>query len=121
MTTEEATRQYLLQLLRQYDKQDAEYLAEELDAAYLQQRLSELDTWATGWRKSIWGILAALGLVIMVLPVATNLGDEFFFAGVAVWLGELTMIYSWQRKKRVYRILAVMANPNVMADPDCDA
>ena len=112
MTSEEAVRQHLLDRLRSCDEEDdAEYLAEELDASFLKQKVRDLDRWATGWKKWIWVVALAFCFVIMLVPVATDLGESITFGGVAILVALLAIIHQWQRKKAIYEILTVMADP----------
>ena len=112
MTSEEAVRQHLLDRLRSCDEEDdAEYLAEELNASFLKQKVHDLNRWAAGWKKWIWAVALAFCFVIMLVPVATDLGESITFGGVAMLVGLLTIIHHWQRKKAIYEILTVMADP----------
>ena len=112
MTSEEAVRQHLLDRLRSCDEEDgAEYLAEELDASFLKQKVRDLNRWAAGWKKWIWAVALAFCFVIMLVPVATDLGESITFGGVAILVALLAIIHQWQRKKAIYEILTVMADP----------
>ena len=112
MTSEEAVRQHLLDRLRSCDEEDgAEYLAEELDASFLKQKVRDLNRWAAGWKKWIWAVALAFCFVIMLVPVATDLGESITFGGVGMLVGLLAIIHQWQRKKAIYEILTVMADP----------
>ena len=102
----------LLDRLRSCDEEDdAEYLAEELDASFLKQKVRDLNRWATGWKKWIWVVALAFCFVIMLVPVATDLGESITFGGVAILVALLAIIHQWQRKKAIYEILTVMADP----------
>jgi NADH:ubiquinone oxidoreductase subunit B-like Fe-S oxidoreductase len=112
MNSESAVRQHLLDRLRRLNEEDdAEYLAEELDASFLKQKVRDLNRWAAGWKKWIWAVALAFCFVIMLVPVATDLGESITFGGVAILVALLAIIHQWQRKKAIYEILTVMADP----------
>ena len=47
----------------------------------------------------------------MLVPVATDLGESITFGGVAILVALLAIMHQWQRKKAIYEILTVMADP----------
>lgn len=111
MTPENAVRRHLLDRLRRLDEDDAEHLAEELDASFLKQRVRKFHWWMTGVRKwMLFGYFAVMFLMALA-PVASDLGASFTLIGFGSIIAVMGSLFSWQRKKVIYEILAVMADP----------
>jgi hypothetical protein len=74
MTSEEAVRQHLIDRLQNHDQEGAERLDGGLDKAFLERRLGGLDSWKDGWKKWIWIVAFTLGLAMLSVPVASEVG-----------------------------------------------
>jgi len=111
MTSEEAVRQHLIGRLQRYDQEGAERLADGLDQAFLERRLSELNSWKEGWKKWIWILAFTVGIAMLVAPIASEAGVGVALGGTGYFLGLIAVINQWGRKKAIYEILAVMVDP----------
>ena len=111
MTSEEAVRQHLIDRLQNYDQEGAEQLDGGLDKAFLERRLGELNSWKDGWKKWIWIVAFTLGLAMLYAPVASEVGVGVVLGGAGYFFGLIAIINQWRRKKTIYEILAVMADP----------
>lgn len=111
MTSEEAVRQHLIDRLQNYDQEGAERLDGSLDKAFLERRLGELNSWKDGWKKWIWIVAFTLGLAMLYAPVASEVGVGVVLGGAGYFFGLIAIINQWRRKKTIYEILAVMADP----------
>lgn len=109
MSSNDAVRQYLLDQLRRYEEEDAEYLAEELDASLLKQRLSRFNRW--GWTQLSFAVIFVSALVMMVVPIFSATGDSVSLGGAAFLFALLVLVNRWERKKMIYEILALLADP----------
>ncbi len=111
MTSEEAVRQHLINRLQHYDQEGAEQLAGDLDQAFLERRLDELNSWKDGWKKWIWIVAFTLGVAMLCAPLASEVGVGVGLGGAGYFFGLIAVINQWRRKKTIYEILAVMADP----------
>jgi len=111
MTSEEAVRQHLINRLQHYDREGAKRLAGGLDKAFLERRLDELNSWKDGWKKWIWIVAFTLGIAMLLAPLASEVGVGVALGGAGYFFGLIAIINQWRRKKTIYEILAVMANP----------
>ena len=111
MTSGEAVRQHLIDRLQNYDQEGAERLDGGLDKAFLERRLGELNSWKDRWKKWIWIVAFTLGLAMLYAPVASEVGVGVVLGGAGYFFGLIAIINQWRRKKTIYEILAVMADP----------
>ena len=111
MTSEEAVRQHLIDRLQHYDQEGAERLTGGLDPAFLKRRLKELESWKEGWKKWIWIFAITLGIAMLCAPFASEVGVGAALGGAGYFFGLIAIINQWRRKKTIYEILAVMADP----------
>jgi len=111
MTSEEAVRRHLIDRLQHYDQEGAERLAGGLDQAFLERRLDELNSWKDGWKKWIWIVAFTLGIAMLCAPLASEVGVGVSLGGAGYFFGLIAVINQWRRKKTIYEILAVLADP----------
>jgi hypothetical protein len=112
MTPEDAVRERLLRKLRGHDPEAANRLSDDLDADYLKHRLAETNRWATGWWKWVWIVAIAGGLAMLVAPLASDgPGVGVALGGTGMLMGLVTVVTQWRRKRELYEMLAVLADP----------